>query len=177
MLTQKISGTLVAVTVFTASGTWTKNARANAILLEVQGAGGAGAGFTAGTQSGAPGGAGVFAMAFNAAPPASAAVTIGAGGAGAGTDGAAGGSTILAGIMTAAGGPGGRTQAPYGAHCIPGGGQGGALPQALAMSANGAAAAANTGAGGAGAADNLATTGRSGGSGGSGYLTVWEFEQ
>lgn len=133
-----------SVQVFTASGTWTKPAGIQSVLVRIRGGGGGGGGIDgAGDRSGGGGGQGEYAEKYIASPGATETVTIGAGGAG-GADTGATGST------------GGTTS--FGAHVTAIGGAGGAGGTALGATRGGAG-------GGGGAGADLAIAGAVGGSG------------
>lgn len=110
------SGSLLRVTVFTASGTWTKGAGTNFILVSGVGGGASGGGPRASTTAGAGGGGagGYFKKLASSSGISTASVTIGSGGAAQATDGTAGNN-------------GGNTTFVYGATTLTGnGGVGGA---------------------------------------------------
>lgn len=106
------SYTLRSVQVFTGSGTWTKPAGTNAVLVRVVGGGGAGGGAAAtgagASDAGGGGGAGEYAEKFiTSGLGATETVTIGAGGTGvSGGTGGNGGTTSFGSHVTAAGGSG-----------------------------------------------------------------------
>lgn len=114
-----VGRTLIGVTKFTSSGTWTKPTGCNAIEVIVVGAGGGGAGSSSDTAEaavGGAGGAGGFARYFfTSLFGSSETVTVGAGGAGgdSGTayDGEDGGDSSFGTIASASGGDGGLTLA------------------------------------------------------------------
>lgn len=176
------SGRLLAMQVFTASGTWTKPAGCTSCLVEVKGGGG---GAPAGIGGVGGGGEGGKAIRRVTSPGATESVTVGAGGA-IGAAGAASsfgsfatGNGGAAGVAGTAGGDGGTatsgdlnlTGAGGGYVHLPnsfghGGGQGGA-PAAVSRTV-GVAGAANSGGGGSAGTSTGAT-------GGSGYVIVWAY--
>lgn len=106
------AGRLLKVEVFTANGTWTKDARCNAALFKAVGGGGAGGGCVNGGanagSAGGGGGAGGFAQLYKTAPASTYGITIGAAGAAvSGANGGNGGNTTVGAILTANGGAGG----------------------------------------------------------------------
>lgn len=114
------SGSLVGYQVFTASGTYTKAASANAIFVELIGGGGAGGGAPAGGSStttcavGSGGGAGAYSAKRIASPSATYPVSIGAGGMGVNdATGGTGGDTFFgtSALVFAKGGVGGQHMA------------------------------------------------------------------
>lgn len=108
-----VGRTLIGVTKFTTSGTWTKPSGCNAAIVEILGAGGAGGGVldvdTSEAAAGGGGGAGGYQKLFITSGLGSTeSVTIGAGGAGsAGADGGTGGSSSFGSHATSGGGSGG----------------------------------------------------------------------
>lgn len=108
------AGRLLAVQVFTASGTYTPNALTTAAIVRFCGGGGAGGGAAATTGQasvGSGGQAGGY-VEFYWSAPSSQTVTIGAAGAGSsGAAGASGGNTSLGALGTANGGRGGAVVA------------------------------------------------------------------
>jgi hypothetical protein len=184
-------GALLRITTFTASGTWTKQADTSFVVVEGVGGGGGSTSSTGSSGCGGGGGAGGYFKKLVAAPGATEAVTIGAGGAvgasggvtsfgswatanggqqGGVNSGGAGG-TAAGGDINIAGGGGG-----YGLF-ISGGGNfygaggnsafGGGAPGTDA-NANGAAGATGTGGGGSGGTST-------GAAGGSGRVNVYEY--
>lgn len=124
-------GRLIGVRVITSSGTYTETPGTKSVIVEIQGAGGAGGGapaITVGqTSTGACGGAGGYVRHRMTSGFSGAAVLIGAPGVGvAGAFGGNGGSSSFAGI-TAGGGSGGGTSLTGGLS-IAGGGTGGTAP-------------------------------------------------
>lgn len=112
--TGSVSGSLIAVQIFIASGTYTPTSGMGNCVIQCWGGGGAGGGTpTTGVASsaiGAGGGAGGFSQSYVSAATigASQSVTIGAGGTGASnTAGTAGGDTSVGAIVIAIGGSGG----------------------------------------------------------------------
>ncbi|WP_157661702.1 hypothetical protein [Burkholderia ubonensis] len=110
------TGTLIGFQRFTSSGTYTQSAGTNSVIVEIQGAGGAGGGAAAtgaGQFScGSGGAAGGYIRHRMTSGFSGATVTIGAAGSGSsGAAGAAGGNTSFAGI-TANGGSGGASNGP-----------------------------------------------------------------
>lgn len=102
-------GRMVNVQVFSASGTYTpSSARVSKIIVEAVGGGGAGGGAAAtssNASAGGGGGAGCYIKALFTAVPASAVVTIGAGGVGApGVGGGGGGTTSFGALVSVSGG-------------------------------------------------------------------------
>jgi Protein of unknown function (DUF2793) len=158
------TGNLVALTVFTASATWTRAAGTKSVVVEVKGGGGGGGGVGSATGylSGAGGGEGGIAIKRIASPGATETVTVGAGGASrANTNGN--------------GGDGGASN--FGAWCSASGGAGGAGNTGSGIVQLGGAAGSGSGGdhnrrGGPGvpnsafAAGNLAVSGQGGGQGG-----------
>jgi hypothetical protein len=171
------------ITTFSASGTWTRDARttfADVILWGAGGGGGSGARQVSGSaSSGGGGGGGGFlqrARFTTAELGASQTVTIGAGGAGgaaqtvdgtAGNDGGAGGDTTFGSLLRARGGGAG---ARGGLGIGSGGGSSGqmAAPAVNGSNATGGAAASLGGASGGSAAAGASNTVPGGGGGGGG---------
>jgi hypothetical protein len=87
------------IQIFTASGTWTKSAGINAIIVEVQGGGGAGRGGGLNSYACGGGGAGGYAKSLITNPSASENITIGGGG-----NGGPGGTSSFGSILSATGG-------------------------------------------------------------------------
>lgn len=112
LLLAQNNGRLLAVKVFTASGTYTPTAGTNSIMVEVLGGGGGGGSAAASSTStvalGAGGGAGGYAKSYLTTVPTSAAVIVGAGGAAASTGGK---SSFNGTIVANGGGAGGSTLA------------------------------------------------------------------
>lgn len=126
----KINQGLIDIQFFTATGTWTRPLGCQKIYVEAMGGGGGGGGAPAtgaGQNSiGSGGGAGAYATLFNTAPPATAAVTIGAAGAGvSGANGTGGGSTTFAALLTCNGGAPGVAAGPSSGQLNAQGGLGG----------------------------------------------------
>lgn len=202
--TPSATGRLLAVQVFTSSGTYTRTSGVTKVIAYGRGGGGGGGGVDSGsTGAGGGGGQGGFCW-EEVTPSATETVTIGAGGAGnSGAAGSSGGSTSFGSHWTASGGAGGAG----GASGVSGaGGAGGAATGAQVnlpglagerrfesatytgsgpgageggganktTSGNGNAASANTGGGGGGAFETSGAT-RTGGAGGSGWLVVLEY--
>jgi hypothetical protein len=178
------------------SGTYTKPANINRLLVRAIGGGGGGGGTSSGGAGG--GGSGGYGDLFITSPAASYAYTVGAAGTGGGnggTNGGNGGATTIAGI-SAGGGNGGTGGTGTGGVGGAGGSTsgGGANMRGGAGSSNSSAVGGNGGncvlAGGGGGGSNSAgtvgTTGSggggsggnsfSGGIGGAGYIEIWEFE-
>lgn len=109
------SGSLLRITVFTSSGTWTKGAGTNYVKVYGVGGGGGGGGTNAyQTTAGGGGGAGGYFMKFISTTGVSTvSVTIGAGGAGgtggSGVYGSTGGTTSFGAYCSGNGGAGGQT--------------------------------------------------------------------
>jgi len=192
-------GTLLAIQVFTGSGTYTPNALMTKCRVRMIGGGGAGCG-TSSSNQGNGGGSGSYGEGiFTAAQiGASKAVTIGAGGTGAsGAAGGDGGTTSLGALMTAPGGKGGASTSGasmtlssagsggyinYAGGVTPSGipntvyGANGAASQfggngVGSSSATGGAAVANSGSGGGATYGGTFT----GGAGGSGTVIIEEY--
>lgn len=108
-------GHLLGVTVFNASGTWTRPAGCNSVVVKSKGGGGGGGGgkSTATYYRGGSGGAegGYCEQRIDVSAYATFAVVVGLGGAGGGVDlnGAAGGNTTFGASHTAGGGGGGNS--------------------------------------------------------------------
>ncbi len=107
-----ISGRLIAVRTFNASGTYTPSKMTKKIIVEVCGGGGGGAGTpatptTSHAAAGSGGGGGAYGKAIFTSGFASVAVVIGAGGAGGnGVAGLDGGKTSFGALLSASGGKG-----------------------------------------------------------------------
>lgn len=105
------AGSLLRVTTFSSSGTWTKGANTKYVLVRGVGAGGGGGGGLSGnTGGGAGGGSGGYSEKFiDVTAISSVSVTIGAGGSGGGGggNGSAGGTTSFGTQITCNGGGGG----------------------------------------------------------------------
>lgn len=176
-------GRLINVQKFTANGTYTRSTGATWAIVKCQGGGGAGGGTANVTAAaGGPGSGGVFAQVLVTALPATASVTVGAGGTGvSGGNGNAGGSTSVGSLLTAAGGAGGLAgiDTPSYYKSYNGGGNGGAqgATATLTTPIAGNSAAANTGAGGSGSvgAGDASSPPQTGGNGGSGWALVEEY--
>lgn len=107
------TGNLIAFTVFTASGTWTKSTNGKAAFVEVKGAGGGGGGVSnaIGYLSGTGGGEGGTSYKYVASPGSTETVTVGTGGAGGantGGNGVAGGNSSFGTWASSGGGAGGN---------------------------------------------------------------------
>lgn len=190
VMTSSASGRFLRTTIFTAGGTWTKGSDVSFVIAEAVGGGGGGP--TSGGTGAGGGGAGGYCRKLVAAPGATEAVTVGAGGVGAadgtsstfgtaayitagggkqgtGTNGGAGGTATGGDVNTAGngGGYGGSWSANiyygHGGGSFFGGGAEGGVNRAAAVSP-----AANSGAGASGG------TGGSG-TGGSGLVLVHEY--
>jgi hypothetical protein len=183
-------GTLLRITPFTASGTWTIGTGTGYIVVKAQGAGGGS--YNGGTGGGGGGGGG-YSETLITAPPGTAAVVVGTGGA-SGSPGGAGGATTWASTVVIAnggaagaatgGGAGGSSIGAVGNVVIPGqgGGYGGAWSADIFFGQGGGAGggagdvnrsvgisgAVNSGGGGSGGSS-------SGGTGAAGYLYVYEY--
>jgi hypothetical protein len=198
------SGSLIAVQIFTANGTYTPTSGMANCIIQCVGGGGSGGGTSgSGVQAGAGGGSGGFSQSYVSAATigASQAVTIGSGGTGANNSTANGTDTSVGSIVIAKGGTGGPANsatagaggvAGTGNIAIPGnggiytntdpviGGQGapsflgGGVLANTTLSTNGESAVANPGAGGGGAYSN--STARAGGNGGSGIVIIYEYK-
>jgi hypothetical protein len=178
------------------SGTYTKPANINRLLVRAIGGGGGGGGTTGAGAGG--GGGGGYGDLFITSPAASYAYTVGAAGTGggiSGTNGGSGGATTIAGI-SAGGGNGGTGSTGAGGAGGAGGSTsgGGANMRGGAGSSNsssfggngGNCVLAGCGGGGSSSAGTVGTTGGgggggggasfSGGIGGAGYIEIWEFE-
>lgn len=197
-------GQLLRITRYTAagSGTWTKQADTNSILVRaVAGGGGGAGGITGSNQAGNGGYSGCYGEKLITAPAASYSYTVGAAGSGGGVGaaGSAGGQTSF-GAMTLTGGPGGVgalgalvalptgsgwdfTCAAAGAaghadstanvHAAPG--AGGASPFAGGGSGSGTTTIPGSYGSGGGGGPRTSGTGYAGSNGGAGYIEVWEF--
>jgi hypothetical protein len=178
------------------SGTYTKPANINRLLVRAIGGGGGGGGCSGGGAGG--GGGGGYGDLFITSPAASYSYTVGAAGTGggtSGTNGGNGGATTIAGISagggnggtgsTGSGGAGGAGGSTSGGGANMRGGGGSSNSSAfggnggncvLAGGGNGgsssAGAGGTTGGGGGGGAGTSAV----GGIGGAGYIEIWEFE-
>lgn len=110
-------GRLVGVQVFTASGTYTRSASVTAIRIRLVGGGGGGGGSVitnaAQVSYGSGGVSGSYAEGYFTTVPASAGVTVGAGGSGvAGANGTAGGGSSVGSLISVNGGSPGATYGP-----------------------------------------------------------------
>lgn len=109
-------GRVLAVRVFTASGTYNPTAGTKSIMVELVAGGGAGGGALAvgsgQTSAGSGGGAGGYARGYLTANFAGVSISVGAGGAGSSGAGAPGGATSFGGILGATGGGGGSLGSP-----------------------------------------------------------------
>lgn len=197
--TPTVTGRLLAVQVFTASGTYTRTSGCTQAFVRVVGGGGGGGGCS--STGGAGGGGGGGTAEELVSPGATETVTVGAAGAAgstAGGSGGAGGNSSFGSFCTGNGGSGG-TGTTTGAVTIGGSGgsaTGGALNRtgqagmggttdASTVSiggtgggdgggrgaANGAGSAGVRGGGGGGGSGSAVL----GGAGGAGYVIVWEF--
>lgn len=124
------SGGLLAVRYLTTSGTYTPTPGTSFIIVEVQGAGGAGGGApatSAGSYSvGAGGASGGYARKTITSGFSSVVYTVGTGGAGVvGASGGSGGSSSFGAFVSATGGIGGNTAGPSGSNFLAQSGNGG----------------------------------------------------
>lgn len=196
------NGNLVSVQVFTASGTWTKPADVQNVLVQLVGGGGGGGGHhTTNPSSSAGGGGGGGATEFiDVTGTSSETVTVGAAGSGgaATTDGGNGGTSSFGSFCSATGGTGGsygNAAGPGGSgtggdvNFTGGGGQGGIQSSApggkgggsfLGSGGYGAGENANGGAaggyGGGGGGTSYIGTPRTGGGGTAGIVIIWEYK-
>jgi hypothetical protein len=180
------------------SGTYTKPANINRLLVRAIGAGGGGGGCN-GSAGGGGGGSGGYGDLFITSPAASYAYTVGSGGAGgsgAGGNGGNGGATTIAGISAGggaggtgntgsgnvAGGLGGSTSGggtnTRGGNGSIGSSSGSGDGGNCVLAGGGAGVVSGTGGGGltgAGGSGGGSST-SPGGAGGAGYIEIWEFE-
>jgi len=196
--TDPLSGRLINVQTFTASGTYTPTAGTKSVVVEVVGGGGAGGGTATCTASqasaGAGGGGGGYAKSRLTTGFSGATVTIGAGGAGVvSAGGGNGGTSSFGALLSAPGGSGGTAGAVNGLFpSIAGNGPGGSVGVGgnilNAMGSAGGSGFMNTAStaisgvggasvfgGGGGAFTNTTINGAAAstpGSGGSGALTI-----
>ena len=193
-------GGLVSVQVFTASGTWTKPANINNIIVEVIGAGGGGAGAASNVSGGGGGGAGYSRELVDSSGLTSETVTVGSGGAGGAAganNGSSGGTSSLGALLSATGGSGGVTGST-GLAGIGGVGSGGSFniegdsgtSSVSSIPGNGgvshlggggrtgssqAGEAGGNYGGGGGAGSGTGAVARAGGAGAGGIIIVWEY--
>ena len=200
LLLAQNAGRLLAVQVFTASGTYTPTSGTSKILVRAVGGGGGGAGVPAGSSTansiGAGGGGGAYVEGLITAVPSSVTVTIGAAGAagasGGGTGGT-GGTTKFGSLITCSGGLGGgyttTANSAATAGATSGGtasatsdvtvliGNSGAIGSPGYMTSGSGGCAGNgggspLGVGGKGSANGAGTAGSGAGTGGGGALTI-----
>lgn len=151
---------LGAPQVFTATGTYTKTAGTNYIVITATGGGGGGGGGASGGGGGGGGGAGGTVAHRQSAPASTYTVTVGTGGAGGANTGAVGANgidTTVGALLTASGGVGGT---------------GGSITNCVSGGAGGAAASGsicNNPGGGGGAGIYIGGTTTASGAGGSSF--------
>ena len=174
------AGALLRVTVFTASGTWTRGAGTNYVLVRGVGGGGGGGG---GRVGGGGGSGGYFEQFQSSAALSTATVTIGAGGGGGvgnGVTGTTGGDTLFGSIGRGNGGLGGTSggtvgtggvggTATVGGLLVTGGGGGAAMLLSASFQFGGTGGSSFFGGGAAGVGSNVGgLNGDAYGSGGGG---------
>lgn len=162
-------GRLVNIQVFPATGIYApSSSRVSKIIVESVGGGGAGGGAVATSSSGSAGGgggAGCYAKVLFTAVPASAVVTIGAGGAGtSGANGGAGGLTSFGAYVSVSGGNGGGASAAFAVYPVSG------PPAAGGGTVSTSGSAISTSPGGSGQWGIVFATNALGGAGGSSML-------
>ncbi len=193
-------GGLKSVTVFTASGTWTKPAGVKKIVVWVVAAGGGGGGGISGGGGGGGGAGGAAIKLMDVSAISSVSVTVGAGGAGgaSGADGAAGGSSSFGVYCSATGGFGGNKAIGGGNYGSLGGvgsggdvnlGGGGGIGEGASSNQGMPGGSGFLGGGGRTVVNAVGNTGgnygggggggggaNAGGNGGAGVVIVWEYE-